>query len=258
MNYFRCVATLVTTITLSLGAAPLWATSVVLDQIGDELIYDPSSEMSPSISQVQVFPEFSTFDSIVLDDFTVSAGELTLNSIEALVRAGSGFGSFSNIEEFQLSIFTGSSPDGSTVEGNIANLLFDPGDFSVTVTQIGTTDVALISLSTNIVLPSAGTYWVGLAPVASNSVAGTFYVLNNGQSSPGSPGNSNGSFLNPGQGFGGDSFTATSFDFAYRVTATAVPEPTGSSLLAIGLVGLVFRRRKPKGLDPATGTGSIS
>ncbi|MEP4079814.1 hypothetical protein [Haloferula sp.] len=252
MNYFRCVAA----ITVLLGAAPLWATSVVLDQIGDELIYDPSSEMSPSVSQV--FTDFPDFSSIALDDFAVAASELRLESIEALVRAGNGFSSFSLVEEFQLSIFTGSSPDGSTLEGDVANLLFDPGDFSVTVTQIGSTDVALISLSTNIVLPSAGSYSVGLASVASNSGAGTFYVLNNGQSSPGLPGNSDGIFLNPDQGFGGDAVTGTNFDFAYRVTATAVPEPAGGSLLAVGLLGLVFHRRMPKGRRPAVGTGSTS
>jgi hypothetical protein len=218
--------------------SPAHAT-VVSNQVGEFLDYDFDTSSAPNASQI--FTDFPGFDSMAVDDFTVTAAELHLGRITALFEARAGFESFQELDGYQLSIFSDPTLPGHSLLGNTASVLVTLAP-DVTVTQLGGGDHGLVSLAVDIMLPAAGTYWLGIAPVSSKSVAGQFYLQNNGAKGPIVSGGSDGFFANPDEGYGIGPLTDANLDFAYVVQI--VPEPAAAGLLVLGGLGLLLRRRR--------------
>lgn len=221
----------------------------MLDQIGDPSAYDFGSLPDPSPSQF--FTDFPTFDCALLEDFSVTSSQLELSQVAALFRAQAGFAHFDDVAGFSINIFSSLPHAAASLVGDVANLFLTTGS-GATVTEVddlgGTYEFGLVELDVNIALPSAGTYWVGVSPVASSAVAGQFLVQT---SNVALPAPANGQFANPAQGFGGDPVTDTGNHYAYSVTA--VPEPRVPLLLALMLGGWAIgrNRRKDRGAGAA-------
>jgi hypothetical protein len=226
-------------LTLACGAAlpESAAGAVVMDQIGQVNAYGYG--VSPTISQI--FTDFTGYDCMGIDDFTVSGSELRITHVSALVQAGGGFAGFQNVTGYQLSIFSSPAEAAASLTGNVANLLLVAGS-GASVTQINGGDVGLVDLVVDILLPAAGTYWVGISPVAADYLAGRFYLQYDGTQGAATPGNDNGRFASPDDGFGTGTMLPMTVDFAYAVTA--VPEPAASLLGILGGCGWLCRRRR--------------
>ena len=225
---------------LLLGLLNVRAQEAFLDQILVPTDFDVTASVTPNVSQI--FTDFPTFNSLVLDDFEVTGMDLTIRSVQALFVAQSGFESFDSVSGYRLSLFDDPMLAASSLVGNIASVSIpsSSGDFSLE--QVGVSDLGLVTLTGEWTVPAVGTYWVGVAPEAPFSVAGQFSVANGGAS--GVDGGSNGFFANPSNGFGNGTFQSLPTDFAFLVSSEVIPEPSAGLLVLIGaLVGVVRRRR---------------
>jgi len=209
--------------------------TVVLNQIGQANAY--ALAVQPTISQI--FTDWPGYECMAIDDFTVGQSELRITNVSALIQAESGFAAFQDVAGYQLSIFSAADAAGTNLSGDVGNLFIISGS-EASLTQINA-DHGLVSFNVNITLPAAGTYWVGVSPVAAVYLAGKFALEYNGAQGPVTPGNGNGNgkFANPGGGFGVGPLDALNVDYAYSVTA--VPEPAAVTLWILG--GLVGLRR---------------
>lgn len=215
----------------------------VIDQIGTVASYDLNSGPGPTPSQI--FTDFPDYSCMVLEDFAVTAEQLEVTHVSALFRAQGGFVGFQSVNAYALSFFSDPALASVGLSGDIASLMVLSGA-GVTVTPVidggGTHEYGLVSLNVNVLLPSAGQYWVGLSPVSASSVSGQFLLLNSGAADPMSAGNAISRFANPGDGFGLGEISAINLDHAYSVTA--IPEPS-FELLAIPCVfGWLYRRKR--------------
>lgn len=212
--------------------------ALVMDQIGQADAYVRG--LQPTLSQIFADgPDYAAYNCMAVDDFTVTQSELHVTNVAALFQAGGGFDMFQGVAGYQLSFFSAAAAAGNDLAGDLGSLLVLSGA-GASVTQVNG-DIAVVSLQVNITLPAAGTYWVGVAPVASTSLVGNFYLQSNGAQAPVTPGNGNGMLANPGGGFGGGSLSLINVDYAYSITA--IPEP---SVITLGLLGglACFRRRR--------------
>jgi hypothetical protein len=218
------------------------AGAVVMDQIGQANAY--GNGVSPTISQI--FTDFTGYDCMGIDDFTVSGAELRITHVSALLLAGGGFAGFQDVTGYQLSIFSSPTEAAASLKGNVGNLLLVAGS-GASVTQVNGGDVGLVDLVVDILLPAAGTYWLGISPVAADYLAGRFYLQYNGAQGAATPGNDNGTFASPDDGFGIGTLFPMTVDYAYAVTV--VPEPAAGMLWIIGGCGWLCRRRRPRPAD---------
>lgn len=216
--------------------------TLVLNQIGDVNLYnlDPGTNPSPS----QIFTDFPDYSSALLEDFTVTDSQLKITNVSALFLAQAGFDKFATVGMYRFNIFSGPSAAESDLTGDVASLLVLPG-IDAFVTQVhggGLLEFGLVSLSLNIDLPSAGTFWMSVSPVAASAVSGQFFLLNDGATGPVTPGGENAHLANPGDGFGLGTLSIVNLDHAYSMTV--VPEPTMASLTILGGLGLMCRRKR--------------
>jgi len=213
--------------------------AVVMDQIGDASAYDFGAP--PTISQI--FTDNPSWNCMVIDDFTVDASELQITRVSGLLWAQFGFDKFQNVDSYQLSIFSTPSMAAANLSGDVRSLIVYAGS-GASVTQVNGGDYGLVSLNVNLSLLSAGTYWVGISPVAADSIAGRFFVQNSGTQGAVTPGNLNGAIANPDDGLGYGVLNVLNVDHAYSVTA--VPEPAAITLWIIGSCGWLCRRQRAR------------
>lgn len=224
------------------ASSAICSAAMVLDQIGTLSEYDLDAGSGPTANQV--FTDFPDFSSLVLEDFTVTADQLEITDVEALFRAQGGFAKFADVDGYALQIFSNPALAAAGLGGDVASLILLAGS-GATVTQVidpgGSFEYGLVSLETSVFLPSAGQYWIGVAPVAASSVAGQFRLMNSGASNPVTPGGTDARLANPGEGFGLGALSIVNLDHAYSVNA--VPEPA-SAILAIAGFSMLLRRRR--------------
>ena len=212
--------------------------ALVMDQIGQAGTYVGGPQ--PTLSQIfDDGPDSVAYDCMAIDDFTATQSQLHVTIVSALFQAGGGFSMFQGVTGYQVSVFSAAAAAGGNLAGDVGDLLVLSGA-GATVTQIHD-DLAVVTLQVNINLPAAGTYWVGVAPVASSSVYGNFYLQSNGAQGPITPVNANGMLANPAGGLGIGVLSLINADYAYSLTA--VPEPTSLTLGLFGALACMRRRR---------------
>ena len=243
MNAKRIFTFGMLTLAHSASLSELAEGALVMDQIGEVGAYDFGARASPSSSQV--FTDLVGFECMAIDDFTVDAAALKITEVSALVWARNGFASFQEVVGYQLSIFSSSAMAAATLTGDAGSLLVVDGS-GASVTPVGGNH-GLVSLRVDLTLLAAGTYWVGIAPVAADYLAGQFYVQNSGARGTRTPGNGNGAFANPKEGFEIGALTNTTLDYAYAVTV--VPEPATAMLWLLGTCVWLGRRRRARLAD---------
>lgn len=240
LSSLSCFRAVVLCPLVGMACFPNSQAAVVLNQVGDVALYD--FELLPPPTPSQIFTDFPDFSCTVLEDFTVNSSGLRVIQVSVLFRAQAGFVAFQDVQGYQLSFFSDVNLATAALTGDAGYALVPPGP-AASVTQIvdlsGNHEYGLVVLDVDVVLPSAGTYWVGVSPIAASSVAGQFFVQTSNQ---GITGDANARLANPGLGLGAGALSTPGSHYAYAVTA--VPEPGVLSLGAFGAVGWLFLRRR--------------
>jgi hypothetical protein len=217
--------------------------AVVIDQIGSLSPFD--SSLLPPPSPSQIFTDFTDFNCSVLEDFSVTSGELRITRVSVLFRAQEGFLKFQDIQSYYVNFFSDVILAGTSLTGDVRSVSV-PAGANASVTQVtdtsGAHEFGLVVLDVDVQLPSAGTYWVGVSPVASFTVAGQFYVQT---TTTGTSGPANARFANPQEGHGVGALSTPGNHFAY--TVTAVPEPAVLSFWVLGAAWWLARRQRHAG-----------
>ena len=181
------------------------------------------------------FPDFSTY---AVSDVEIGSAT-TIDSVTTYFTNLGGTWPVGGSGSATFNIFSSTPGPGDDPS------LGDTVDVTYSLNSDGFIEVTASGLNTAV---AAGTYWIGLTPILD---FGTF-----GQEFHQSTADLNGTatlFRNPGGGFGigtdwGDAGLFGSdptYEAAIRVTSLkAIPEPATAGLLAVGLVGLIARRRR--------------
>jgi hypothetical protein len=222
---------------LALHTLSSQASIIVMDQILNPSSYNPAATLG--INASQIYSDFPTYDALALDDFTVTSGELSLTNLTTLMAAANGFPAFNTVTGYRVSIFSSPAAAQNTLIGDIASLLILRENANVS--QINGGPLGLVSLDVQIDLPNEGTYWLGIATVASTIQSGQFFLRDNGPNGLPFPGGNNGVLANPDQGFALGKIITANTDYAYQITA--VPEPASSAIALVGLLACTRRRR---------------
>ena len=225
---------------LLLAAGTLRA-GVVIDQIGTLASYNLQASTLPMPSQIDA--DFPSYSGVVIDDFAVISSELRITGVSALFQADAGFSGFSGVSGYAVNFYSSPAHAAANLTGDIGSVVVSSGVATLTqTTRAGSSlGYGLVSLPVDLQLPAAGTYWIGVSPVAASSLNGVFRMMDSGATGP-SPGGSNGKFANPGEGYGVGSLMSTDVNYAYSVIA--VPEPGLISLCFFGSAVLLAGRRR--------------
>ncbi len=192
----------------------------------------------------QDIPDLGQFSTYVVNDVVFNT-DVKIDTVTTyFTNLNGAWGA--NVTQGILNIFNGDalmSTDDPTSGGD-----FGPGLVNVTITDLGnqilaiTADISGLNLNLG-----AGTYWFGLSPQAGAGIPQEFHFDATSRLGEESQ------FRNPGGGFGlGTDWGPASIlqpgynDASITITGTPsiVPEPTTVGLLAVGLIGLVARRRR--------------
>ena len=216
--------------------------TTVLDQIGP----NPSfiQGQNAFVSQRFEAPN-NSFNSAVIDNFSITSPGTTLTEIDAAVLGFGGFagGDLKNITAVHVEIYSSIAAAASSLTGDVADINVAAADINVKAPYGNDKFSALAQLGVNVTL-GVGTYYLAVIPTLNFNDTGAeigVYASTFG-------GDSNAFQVNPGGGFG---FTgnqlALGVNAAYRILAqsAAVPEPSSLAMCGIaGVAGLVAARRR--------------
>ncbi|MFO0835972.1 MAG: hypothetical protein U0638_13455 [Phycisphaerales bacterium] len=190
----------------------------------------------------QDFPDFPTYSSGMVDDFTTSGQTWNVNRVTTYYTKGIGFWG-TGIGSAQLSLYTKSAsmPGGADLVGNLG---------TVAATLIPLDNAWVLTADTSGVGALQGIngdFWVGLTPIAAFGVFGQEFHLLSSNATIGAGSavrNIGGSF-----GFGTNWADAGSLgsqpgaDMLFTLEGEVVPAPGAAALLALGGVFAGRRRR---------------
>ncbi|MDQ6654798.1 MAG: PEP-CTERM sorting domain-containing protein [Verrucomicrobiota bacterium] len=198
----------------------------------------------------------SAFNIGAIDDFTVGGSTLRLQTVDAVFLGFGGFTSYSNVISWAVEIYSSRAAAGSNLTGNVVHVDIPAGSPNVTVTTGfvgGNAASALVSLNLNSFtvsnLLANTTYYLAVIPQLNFGGGGG--QLGVYQTTGGTPGGSNAFQANPAGGFGFGATQDLNANLAYRLTGTAVPEPSSAFSFVLGggalLAALFLRRRRGAG-----------
>ena len=223
-------------VVVALFAAPAYSsaqTTVLWDQ-------QPDTTIQQIIDQD--IPDQAIFSTLAVNDVVIGGQGAIIEEVTTYFTNGSGAWP-AGVTTGILNIFDGdalTAGDDPTTGGDAG-----PGSVAISITDIGNNTLAVTASGLNITL-GAGTYWFGLSPSAGSGLPQEFHY------SAGSTVGDLSQSRNPGGGFGlgTDWFASNTLAGDYLDTSLTVsgqeivPEPTTAGLLALGMVGLVARRRR--------------
>lgn len=227
-----------------MAVSPLAHAAVTMQQIGDANAYDIGTGSNTALSQI--FNGTAADDStMVIDDFTVTAEELRITTLFALYHAPASFSQFANLDGFAFTIFSSPHEAATNLFGGIHSQIMQLGSgASITQVLASTGDFyALLQLDVDVTLPSAGTYWLGVAAVSATGNNETVRLLHSGSTTPATPGGANAKSANPADSFGTGTLSDLNVDAAYALTM--IPEPSSTCLILCGISSLVVVRKRP-------------
>lgn len=239
---------------LTLAALAIGAVSqadIVLNHVSTN--ENDSANVGNTLATQDFEASFDAFDCIVIEDFTVNANQTLITQVQAVMAGFNGFntpGGWSSVTGFRVELFTSTGSAVSSLTGNAGSQLVAAG--SASIVNLGWNNAAnthnnngtasLVTLPVNIVLPGAGTYYVGVIGVLN---AGQSLMQIGVRNNTVVSGGNNAFQANPGGGFsipGNGQFLTE--NAMYRVDATAVPEPGSMIALGLGAAALAARRRR--------------
>ena len=146
---------------LAVCAASLARADVVLDQISPANTY-PRGASSKSGHFLE--PQYNFFSAVVVDDFTVSAATLDLTNVSTILEAEGGtFTTFGAIPGWEVAVYSSLTAAQGNLTGDVADVVVPAASATLTpgFNLDGDSNV-LLSLPINLVLPAAGTYYLGV------------------------------------------------------------------------------------------------
>ena len=232
---------------LVLGATSLLGSlasaQVVLDQLPTSSSNTSNAIASQDFSAGGSFPNH---DIGVVDNFSVSASETNITLVEAYMQGWGGFdlaSEWSLVTSFRVEFYTSLAAASSNLTGDAGSATIANG--ATTITNLGWDATSShITIPVNVVLPGAGTYWVGVIGVLDE---GTDIKQVGVKDNTVVTGGANANAVNPDGGWGlPGNVIDLQMDAAYRVTATPVPEPASMIALGLGAAAIAARRRRKK------------
>ncbi len=232
---------------LALVAAVTTAHAITpIDQITGQAL-GPNAESSQHFGSPN-----SAFDIAEIDDFSIGSANVALNSLDAVFLGFSGFTSYSNVTAWDIEVYSSVSAAAANLNGNVIHLVLAAGNpnISITTGAVGGDPLsALVSFNLNssgLSLNANTSYYLAVIPELNFANGGG--QLGVVDSSGGIPGGANALQVNPGGGFGfPGNVSQLTVNAAYRLNATAVPEPSTTFTMVLGvalLSGLMFVRRR--------------
>jgi hypothetical protein len=243
MARFARVVMVAAGIVLGLQESSRAGLTTIMDQIGPNATFVQGQ--NANLSQILGAPN-NSFNSAVIDNFSITTAGTTLTEVDAAVLGFGGFasGDFKSITAVRVEIYSSIAAAASSLTGDIADINVKAADINVTSPYGTDRFSALAQLGINETL-GVGTYYVAvIAALNYNTTGGAEIGVYNSTFG----GDSNAVQVNPGGGFGyTGNASALNSNAAYRIIGTvpaAVPEPSSIVILSTGLIlaGYRFRR----------------
>jgi opacity protein-like surface antigen len=238
---------LVVSLVFAFSASAAQAQITLLDQIGP----DPTGINGQNADASQRFEAAnSAFHVISGQNFVVPAGSpVSLSHVSVVLTAfntATGLASFAAIQNYELQIYSTVTAPATNLTGDVSSTIVPTANATQTVpfgtnagTNFGPSGLIDLNVSSFNITLNPGTYFFGIMPrmdFTGNGQMGVSLTTFGGGAGDGFQANPGGGFALPGN----ESLNVG--NFAYRVTATAVPEPTSMALVGIGLAGFGWRR----------------
>ena len=218
--------------------------AMTADSSAQSILWDQQPDTSlTTVINLDVPAPADVFSTYLVNDATFTSN-VNISTVATYITDNTG--TYANlITNGVLNIFDGNglvAGDDPTSGGD-----FGPGSINVSAVELGNNVLAVIASDLNINL-AAGTYFFGLAPSLNSASDQQEFHFDSG------PAVGSATFArNPGGGFGlpagTDWFDADGLQPGFSEAAftvlgeEVVPEPTTTGFLALGMIGLVSRRR---------------
>ncbi len=219
----------------SLFAAAVGANAsvVLMDQMGTT---------NQTYASQQFEAAYEAYDINAIDDFTTT-GAMTVTKVTATMDGWNNFSeaSWQHLGGFRVEIYTSVNAGAANLVGDAGSQTVALADATITTLQAGAT-ASTVELPVSIALSQAGTYWIGVMGILDYGTDGQIGVCDNLGSA--TPGGLNAYQVNPGQALlAGSQLIGGGTNLQYKVEAEAVPEPATLSVLGLGALALIRRRR---------------